>query len=355
MAELDAEGRIWYPDDTSKRPRLKRYLDEGAGAVRGDVWTDIYPLNSQAEERIGYPTQKPQALLERLIAASSNEGDVILDPFCGCGTAIEAAEALGRQWAGIDVTHIAIQIIEDRMRKSFPTLRIPVVGRPTTLDAARDLAERDKHEFQLWATWLAGGHPRGGGKKGADRGIDGDIYFRCGSQEHLHGVLSIKGGRNVGPTMVRDLAGTFSNEGAHLGIFITLTPPTAEMQKAANAAGIFRHGDFVLPRLQIVTVEQLLAGIKTVQLPAYDTVAAAEEGRREIRRGRKRRKPDPRQREIAYVFENRGPAEVYEEAISPEIEPVLAQIPVFMAKSVRHQPNGMARARGGRKTTKRTA
>jgi len=117
MAKLDAEGRIWYPDTKTKRPRLIRYLDEMSGVLMGNVWTDIAPINSQAQERLGYPTQKPEALLERIVTASSNHGDVLLDPFCGCGTAIAVAEKLGRHWIGIDITHLAINLIKKRLRR----------------------------------------------------------------------------------------------------------------------------------------------------------------------------------------------------------------------------------------------
>ena len=120
MEKLDREGRIWYPDSKEKRPRLKRYLDEMSGTPIGNVWTDIAPINSQAQERLGYPTQKPLQLLERVIEASSNEGDIVLDPFCGCGTTIHAAQKLDRYWIGIDVTHLAISLIEKRLNDAFP-------------------------------------------------------------------------------------------------------------------------------------------------------------------------------------------------------------------------------------------
>src|SRR5262249_42144790 len=148
------EGRIWYPDDKTKRPRLKRYLHEMEGTILGNVWTDISPINSQAEERLGYPTQKPLALLERIIRASSNEGDVVLDPFCGCGTAVHAAQKQRRSWIGIDITHLAISLVEKRLRDAFPGINFEVHGTPKDLDSARDLALRDKYQFQWWACSL---------------------------------------------------------------------------------------------------------------------------------------------------------------------------------------------------------
>ena len=145
-------------------PQLKRYLDEQRGVALSDVWPDIPPLNSQAQERLGYPTQKPLALLERIIAASSNEGDVVLDPFCGCGTAVHAAQKLGRQWIGIDVIHLAISLIEKRLRDAFPGIELEVHGTPKDLASAEDLALRDKYQFQWWAVSMVDALPLGGKK-----------------------------------------------------------------------------------------------------------------------------------------------------------------------------------------------
>lgn len=164
MQKLHDEGRIWYPQkpdgsfDFSKRPRLKRYLSEQEGSIVTNIWDDIKPVQSQSAERLGYPTQKPLALLERIIQASSNPGDVVLDPFCGCGTAVHAAHKLGRNWVGIDITHLAIHLIERRMTEAFPGIQFAIHGEPRDLDAARDLALRDKYEFQFWACALVGAH-----------------------------------------------------------------------------------------------------------------------------------------------------------------------------------------------------
>ena len=146
MTELDAEGRIWYPDSKDKRPRFKRYLDEQAGTVVGNVWTDISPINSRARERLGYPTQKPLSLLERIIEASSNPEDVVLDPFCGCGTTVDAAQKLGRRWIGIDVTYLAIDLIRKRLRHGFgETIEstYEVHGIPTDVPGAEALFARE--------------------------------------------------------------------------------------------------------------------------------------------------------------------------------------------------------------------
>jgi site-specific DNA-methyltransferase (adenine-specific) len=175
MQALEDEGRLIYT--RSGMPRYKRYLDEMAGTPLTSVWTDIPPINSQAQERLGYPTQKPVALLERIIGASSNAGDIVLDPFCGCGTTIHAAQKLGRAWIGIDITHLAISLIERRLKDAFPGIAFEVHGTPKDLESAVDLASRDKYQFQWWAVSLVDARPYGGKKKGADGGIDGILFF----------------------------------------------------------------------------------------------------------------------------------------------------------------------------------
>lgn len=270
MAKLDAEGRIWYPEDKTKRPRLKRYLDEMQGTLLGNVWTDIAPINSQAQERLGYPTQKPLALLERILNASSNPGDVILDPFCGCGTAVHAAQKLGRSWIGIDITHLAISLIEKRLKDAFPGIQFEVHGTPKDLEGARNLAERDKYQFQWWACSLVDAQPFQGKKKGADGGIDGLIYFADavgGKAATQRLVVSVKGG-HVTVNQVRDLKGVLDREKAAIGLFVTLEEPTKPMRVEAAAAGFYKGGngrDY--PRLQLLTVAELLDGRKRPEFP----------------------------------------------------------------------------------------
>lgn len=250
---------------------MKRYLDEQRGIALSDVWSDIPPLNSQAQERLGYPTQKPLALLERIIAASSNEGDVVLDPFCGCGTAVHAAQKLGRQWIGIDVTHLAISLIEKRMKDAFPGIAFTVEGRPGDLAAALDLAERDKYQFQWWAVSLVDALPFGGKKKGADGGIDGLIYFKPDGKRTEKGIVSVKGGKNVDVKMIRDLHSAMEREKAIFGVFICTGLPTGPMEREAAAVGVWeneltgrRH-----PRLQIITLAELFQG-KRPDIPWVD-------------------------------------------------------------------------------------
>ncbi|WP_243642010.1 DNA methyltransferase [Rhodovulum steppense] len=257
------------------------------GVPCSDSWDDIRPINSQAQERLGYPTQKPVALLERIVAASSNPGDLVLDPFCGCGTTVHAAEKLGRQWIGIDVTHLAIGLIEKRLRDAFPKVQFTTHGVPQDLAGARDMANRgreDKNyyfEFEKWALSLINAQPGNLGKKGADRGIDGNIYFGKTSRA----VVSVKAGDNVGVSMIRDLRGVIEREGAEIGIFLTLTPPRKTMTAEAAAAGLYQMDGFdPVPRIQIVTIEEALAlRDRAVRLPARrdDTFkrAAREEDR----------------------------------------------------------------------------
>lgn len=288
MQRLHDEGRIWYPKhrdgtfDTSKRPQLKRYIEEMQGGVMGSVWTDIPPINSQAQERLGYPTQKPLALLERIIAASSNEGDVVLDPFCGCGTAVHAAQKLGRQWLGIDVTHLAISLIEKRMKAAFPGIAFTVEGTPKDLASAEDLASRDKYQFQWWAVSMVDAMPFGGKKKGADGGIDGIIYFKPDGKKTEKALVSVKGGNNVGVQMIRDLHSAMEREKAPCGVFITRALPTSAMEREAAAVGRF-HSEATgksYPRLQIITLAELFQG-KRPDIPYVDPGAAFRKAARE--------------------------------------------------------------------------
>jgi site-specific DNA-methyltransferase (adenine-specific) len=275
MQRLDVEGRVWYPRtktgafDTSKRPRLIRYLDEMPGTVVGNIWTDIFPINSQAQERLGYPTQKPLALLERIIQASSNEGDLVLDPFCGCGTATHAAEKLNRKWIGIDITHLAIGLIERRLKDAFPGIQFEVHGTPKDFAGAEDLAKRDKYQFQWWAVTLINAVPYGGKKKGADSGIDGYYYCKPDGKKTEAGIVSVKGGENLHRDMVSDLRGVMEREKSPLAVLITLRSQTAPMVKEAASASFFETPFGQFPRVQIVTVGELLEG-KLPKLPPQE-------------------------------------------------------------------------------------
>ncbi|MBV1704262.1 MAG: site-specific DNA-methyltransferase [Hyphomicrobiales bacterium] len=257
MKRLDSEGRLHFTKTGGIR--LKRYLDEAKGHLAQSVWDDIPPINSRAAERLGYPTQKPLALLERIVAASSNPGDVVLDPFCGCGTTIHAAQKLKRKWIGIDVTHLAIALIERRLKEAFPRARYDVHGVPRDAEGARDLAERDKHEFQKWIVATVGGQPYRGGKKGMDRGIDGYLHFRDDSNASQFAVVSVKGG-TMKSGDVRDLKGTMEREGAPLGVFLALREPTREMEREAASAGLYESGGRKFARIQILTAADVIEG-----------------------------------------------------------------------------------------------
>lgn len=270
MQELDAQGRLIFPEDPNGRIRLKRYLDEVPGKPIGNIWTDIPPIGAQAAERLGYPTQKPLALLARIIEASSNPGDIVLDPFCGCGTAVHAAQMLDRQWIGIDITHLAITLIEKRLRDTFPPDEFTVIGVPEDLPSAQDLARRDKYQFQWWACSLVNAQPYQGKRKGADGGIDGLIFFQDNHKSTKKIIVAVKGGEHVTRTMIADLKNSVEREKAQLGLFVTLTPATAPMHKEALSAGFYHspyNGDF--PKIQILTVTGLLSGQETPQFPDW--------------------------------------------------------------------------------------
>lgn len=258
MKKYEREGRIYY--SSTGFPNYKRYLDEMPGVPLQNSWHDIKPATGK--ERLGYPTQKPVALLERIITASSNEDDVVLDPFCGCGTTILAAQKLGRNWIGIDVTHLAISLIGKRLNDVFPEINYEVHGTPKDLEGAKALAEYDKYQFQWWAMSLINAVPYGGKKKGADSGIDGILYFKPDKKATEKAIVSVKGGAKVSVAMIRDLGHVVEREHAKVGIFITLAEPTGPMKTEAVKAGYYEteHGKF--PKIQILTIKELFAGKK---------------------------------------------------------------------------------------------
>lgn len=275
MRRYDYEGRLHFPSKPTGALRLKMYWDESPGIRLQNLWDDIPALGSQAAERLGYPTQKPVALLERIIEASSTPGDVVLDPFCGCGTAIDAAQKLGRRWIGIDVTHLAITLIKQRLKDRYgDAARYTIIGEPVALPDAEELARRDPYQFQWWALGLVGARPVDQ-KKGADRGIDGRIFFHdeglSGAEKQI--ILSVKGG-NVSVPHVRDLIGVLEREKAQIGVVISMHPPTQPMRTEAASAGFYdspwgtRH-----PRVQLLTVADLLAG-KRIDYPPEQQVNA---------------------------------------------------------------------------------
>ena len=257
-------GRLVY--SRNGMPRYKRYLDEMPGVPLQDLWGDIRPIAAQAAERLGYPTQKPVALLERIIQASSNEGDVVLDPFCGCGTTIAAAQKLDRRWIGVDITQLAISLIRYRLGDSFgKDCRFEVIGEPTSLPDATALAEQDPYQFQWWTLGLVKARPADE-KKGADQGIDGRRYFhdeKGGKTKQI--IFSVKAG-HVTVSHIRDLVGVISREKAEIGAFLSLEPPTSPMRREAASAGFYKSPWGKHPRIQLLTIEDLLGG-KSIDYP----------------------------------------------------------------------------------------
>jgi DNA modification methylase len=290
MEEMEGEGRLYFPLDKSRRIQRKRYLDELKGETVDNLWDDIPPINSQAAERLGYPTQKPEALLERVIEASSDPGDVVLDPFCGCGTAVAVAERLGRRWVGIDITYLATNLIKSRLVHAFgEEVGFSVTGEPTTVDDAAKLAAEDPYQFESWALGLVGARTTDK-KKGADRGVDGRLIFH----EKLGGktrevVISVKGGR-VSVRDIRDLRGVLEREGAEIGTLITMNEPTQPMRTEAALAGFYRSGEEGVgswgkhPRIQILTVPELLGGARIDMPPLSGNLTFPRAPRVERRR-----------------------------------------------------------------------
>jgi DNA modification methylase len=270
MSKLILEGRVLQTKPGAV-PAYKRYRDEMEGVPIQDIWTDIGPIGAQAQERLGYPTQKPEALLERILKASSAEGDVVLDPFCGCGTTVQVAQRLNRRWIGIDITHLAIGLIKKRLSDTYgPEVRqtYEVIGEPTDYEGASRLASDDKYQFQWWALGQVGARPVEQ-KKGADRGIDGRLYFHddnSGKSRQI--IFSVKAG-GLSVPQVRDLRGVIEREKAEIGIFLCFEEPTKPMLREATDAGFYRAPDGTdYPRIQILTVQQILDG-RQPQYPLF--------------------------------------------------------------------------------------
>jgi len=272
---LLSEDRIIF--SAKGTPRLKTYLDQLPGVAVHDVWTDVEPINAAAAERLGYPTQKPEALLERIIRASSNEGDLVLDPFCGCGTTIAVAERLHRRWIGIDITHLAMTLMRHRLQNAFgPNLSPYVVeGVPKDVDSAQLLAMQDRYKFEWWALGLVDARPAHDKRKGGDTGFDGVLYFfddESGIAKKI--VVQVKSG-SVAVNQIRDLKAVRDREKAEIAAFITLQEPTAGMKAEAASAGFYKPEHFPgqrVPRVQILTIAELLEGTQVL----YPRVAPGE-------------------------------------------------------------------------------
>lgn len=300
---LEKKGRIHWPK-SGGFPRFKRHV--GEGVVIQDVIADISPLNSQAQERIGYPTQKPLALLDRIIRASSDPGQVVLDPFCGCGTTIEAAERADRRWIGIDIAVHAVKVIESRLTELGETrakkVNYDIELLPRDFASAVKLAERDKYQFQWWANYLFNPHAlRERGKKGADRGIDGEFFFPNGPGRPWGRMLtSVKGGK-IELDDIRAFSHVLSSEKAEMGVFICLNKPTEKMRTEATRIGYAHvvHGD--IPKLQIVSIEDWFKGSNLPLLPPLEHLPSAAFSRKK-RRPSAVPRPDVEQPELPFTF-----------------------------------------------------
>jgi hypothetical protein len=270
MDEWDSAGLIHWPPKPGARGGFPRrrdaepFVEEARMVTVGDVWVDIDRINQTAKERLGYPTQKPEALLERILKASSNEKELVLDPFCGCGTAVAVAQRTKRNWIGIDITHLAIGLIKSRLRDAFGDVistTYKVIGEPVSLPDSSALAQDDPYQFQWWALGLVGAR-RAEQKKGSDQGIDGRLYFHddeSGKTKQI--ILSVKSG-HVSVPYVRDLRGVIDREKAEIGVLLTLEDATRPMLTEAASAGFYKSPWGNHPRLQILTVAELLAGRK---------------------------------------------------------------------------------------------
>jgi len=266
MDELEKTGRIFWTKNGF--PRYKRYLDEMPGLPAQTIWTDIQPVVSWSTEGLGYPTQKPEALLRRIILSSSNEEDVVLDPFCGCGTAVVVAEDTARRWIGIDVAYMAIALIRRRLEETFSALSpFDVDGVPKSLQDARAMAHSGPHgryQFQWWAIDTLGARPANEQRKGPDRGVDGQILFIDDTTGKPKSILvQVKSGK-VSRSDVATLVGDMENQGHVIGVLVTLEKPTDKMEKEALAAGFYEGPGFKgrdpVRRVQILTAADLFAG-----------------------------------------------------------------------------------------------
>jgi site-specific DNA-methyltransferase (adenine-specific) len=286
MAKLDKEGRLYY--SKTGYPRQKLFLDDSRGVPIQDTWDDIHSLSGAHSERLGYPTQKPEALLERIIEASSKEGDLVLDPFCGCGTAVAVAERLHRRWIGIDITFLAISLMRHRLNNAFGKELSPyeIIGQPKDLESARALALESEHsgryQFETWATGLVDAFPLHSRKKGADKGIDGHInFFDDNSGKAKTIMVQVKSG-HVNASHIRDLKGVIEREKAQIGVYITLEEPTKPMKDEAVSAGFYEPEHFpgnFYPKIQILTIDELLHG-KQVEYPRHAPVATFKRAQR---------------------------------------------------------------------------
>lgn len=268
LDRMDKAGRIHWPHKEGGVPQLKRYLDEQPGVPVQDVIDDISPMHNLSKERLGYPTQKPIALLDRIIQASSNEGDVVFDPFAGCGTTIYSAVKNERQWIGCDIAILSVKLVREVLSEKYRLVEgrhFSVDGIPLSVDGAQELFNKDPFTFQNWFVERVGGFPMQ--KKSSDRGVDGRIYFEAKNALHEM-IIQVKGGKTVRPSDVRDLRGVLEREpNAKMAGFLSIAAPTKAMLREAAEAGIFEQGGFQYPRIQFLTTKEVLEDKREFHMP----------------------------------------------------------------------------------------
>ncbi|WP_286212734.1 DNA methyltransferase [Mycolicibacterium mageritense] len=281
LDRADDLGLIHWPKKRGGQPRFKQFVHISPGAPVQDMIVDIDPINSQAAERLGYPTQKPITLMERIITASSNPGDVVLDPFCGCGTTVDAAQRLSRNWIGIDITYLAVDVIAKRLRHTFGDAvfdTIKVDGIPKDLGGARALFDRSPLEFETWAVTMVNAEPNR--RQVGDKGVDGIARFPLGGRGQIGKlVVSVKGGKTINPAMVRELSGAMDARKAQMGVLITMASATRGVTDAINHGGVFTHpaNGQKYPRLQHITVADLLKKKRPQVPPTFLPYIAAQQ------------------------------------------------------------------------------
>jgi len=299
LIELDNDGDLGW--SRTGKPFRKLRPSKKEGKPLFDVWDDINRLYD-SKEFLNYATQKPLKLLERIIKASSNKGDLVLDPFCGCGTTIDAVEKINaetgsdRNWIGIDITHLAINLIKRRIHDKYPSAKFDIVGEPKDLEGAKQLAQSDRYQFEWWALSLIDARPINDKKKGSDRGIDGIIYLYDPRDKTTKSVLvQVKSG-HVKSGDIRDFKGTLEREKVKFGVFVTLEEPTKDMKEEAIQYGYETSplGDESIAKIQILTIKEILGGIKPKVLFVNVSYKKAEHGkkkgrRKEIKKGKNKR------------------------------------------------------------------
>lgn len=255
--KIDSNKFYWT---SNGNPRIKRYLEKGKPC--GSIWMDMIIHNSSLE-RTGYPTQKPEELLKRIIKASCPEDGIVLDPFCGCGTTLISAEKLERKWIGIDITYLAVDVLRQRIEKDFGEeegVNFEILGEPEGMAGAKNMSENNKAEFQKWIISKIGGTPNE--KLSGDKGIDGSIFFKDGGEDKM-GIIQETVAKSVSPSKVRDFEGTMERENTPIGIFVTFKEPTKGMKKEANKMGKYEDSfGNKYPKLQFLTVQEILNGEK---------------------------------------------------------------------------------------------